>query len=77
MTRWVSDSAPEYCADPRTVVELESDANECLKRWVLNACLEVKVYSKRAVGMSGTGAKETIYNGQNGYYCKRKRIMGR
>ena len=45
--------------------------NGCLKRWVLNACLGVKVYSKGAVGMSGTRAKETIYSGQNGYYWKK------
>ena len=61
--RWIFDFAPEYCADPRTAVELDSDANECLRRWLLNACLGVKVYSKRVVGMSGTGAKETIYSG--------------
>ena len=30
----------------------------------------VKVYSKRAVGMSGIRANETIYSGQNRYYCK-------
>ena len=34
----------------------------------------MKVYSKRAVGMSGirANANETIYSGQNGYYCKKK-----
>ena len=32
----------------------------------------VKVYSKRAVGMSGIRANETIYSGQNRYYCKKK-----
>jgi len=63
---------PEYCADPRTIVELESDANGCLKRWVLNACLRCK----RAVGMSGIKTNETIHSGQNSYYCK-KIMIGR
>ena len=35
----VFDSAPEYFANPRSVVELESNANGCLGRLVLNACL--------------------------------------
>ena len=71
---WDFDSAPEYCADPRTIVELESDADGWMRRWMLNACLGVggmKVYSKRAVGMGGIRANEAIYSGQNGYYCKK------
>ena len=32
----------------------------------------VKVYSKREVGMSGIRANETIYSGQNRYYCEKK-----